>query len=506
MPSKEKKQSEKRDDSARSEIMHRLKTHPFLFIGTVVILVIVIVAFVFVPAIVPNTQRGEDLVFGYYNKVPVRYVKDNYFYQVLSYLSRNQQPSTDDPNYIFMIRQMWRQAFEEAAIRLGILDEVKQAGYVIPEDVVDMEVAELPQFQENGRFSAIKYREMDSNSRMSLWRQVRESIIVNSYVQDLSDLKTSSREAEFISSMASPRRTFDLALFPFSLYPDSEISAYAAANSSLFQVTHLSRITISSSEREAQQVLTMVRDGISTFEEAAKTNSQDSYADRGGDMGIRMAFELIYEIPEEQTRQIVVSLGRGEISELVKVASGWAFFRAEEAVHPADINDLSQKEKIRSYIMSYSRGQVEDWLIGEAEKFSSLAKAETFDEAIAESNAEKRNFGPIPVNYGNSALFGTVSSAGIPELSSAGTNTFFWNTAFSTPLNTVSAPIVIGDNVIVLFPLEESEAEESETQMIEMYYPYWVNSGNEQGFRLYFLSSDKFDDRFEELFWKLWGY
>ena len=128
MPSREKKLPEKRDDSAKSEIMHRLKTHPFLFIGTVVILVIVIVAFVFVPAIVPNTQRGEELVFGYYNKVPIKYVRDNYFYQVLQYITRNQQPSTDDPNYIFTVRQMWRQAYEEAAIRIGILDEVKQAG------------------------------------------------------------------------------------------------------------------------------------------------------------------------------------------------------------------------------------------------------------------------------------------------------------------------------------------------------------------------------------------
>ena len=486
--------------------MHRLKTHPFLFVGTVVVLVIVIVAFVLVPAIPSTTRRGgQELVFGYYNKVPIKYVTDNYFYQVLQYLTRNQNPSTDDPNYFFMVRQIWRQAFEETAVHLGMLDEVKQAGYIAPEAVVNRNVAELPQFQENGRFSAARYQTMDKNSRMSLWRQVQESLASSNYVTDLSGLKVSSKEASFVSSMASPRRSFDLAVFPFSSYPDSEIISYAGANSALFRVVHLSRIFISAGEREARQILDSVKNGTSTFEEAARLNSQDSYADKGGDMGIRMAYELLTEAGDDQSREGVINLARGEISGIIKVANGWAFFRAEETAHAADIDDPAQKEKIQNYIMGYSRGQVEDWLIAEAEKFSAEAKAEGFDEAIEAGNITKRNFGPIPINYGNSALFATVSSAGVSEIAGAGTNEFFWKAAFSTPLNTPSNPLVIGDNVIVLLPLEESNAEENETQMIEMYYPYWMGSGTEQEFRLHFLTSEKLDDHFEELFWKLWG-
>ena len=505
MPSKEKKLPEKRDESAGSEMMHRLKTHPFLFIGTIVVLLIVIVAFVFVPAIVPNAQRGQELVFGYYNKIPIKYTRDNYFYQVQQYLARNQNPSSDDPNYVFIVRQIWRQAYEEAAVHIGILDEVKRAGYIAPEAVVDRNVAELPQFQENGRFSSARYNSMDSNSRMSLWRQVQESLQASNYVMDMTGLKTSSREASFISAMASPRRNFDLAAFPFSSYPDSEIVAYSAANPALFRVTHLSRITIGAGEREAHQVLDSVKSGETTFEEAARLNSQDSYADKGGDMGIRMAYELLYETGDEQSREAVVNLARGGISDIIKVPSGWAFFRAEETAHPADINDPAQREKIQNYVMIYARGQVEDWLVAEAEKFAAQARTAGFDEAAAVANIDKRSFGPLPVNYGNSALFSTVSSAGIPEIANAGTNEFFWKAAFSTPLNTPSHPLVIGDNVIVLFPLEESAAEENETEMVEMYYPYWAGSGTEQAFRMHFLTNEKFDDRFEELFWKLWG-
>jgi len=508
MASRNKKLKEKQEDSSTSEIMQRFKAHPFLFGGTVVILVLVIVAFVFLP--MPGLARGaqgggQDLTFGYYNKVPIRYVRDSYFYQVLQNITRNQQTSSDDPNYLFSMGQMWRQAFEETAIHIGMLEEMKQAGYDVPTEVVDREVASLPMFSENGRFSAVRYRAMDRTSRMNLWRQIQDSVTTQMYTSDLSSLKIADDETAFISSMASPRRNFDLAIFPFSSYPNSEIISYAAANPNLFKVVHLSRITINSGEREARQILKSVKDGTSSFEETAKTNSQDSYADKGGDMGIRMAFELSYEIGDEKARESIINLPKGELSDPVKVTGGWAFFRAEDAAHQADVNDSSQMDKIRNYIMTNSRGQVEDWLIAEAQKFSAQAKEIGFDKAVAAGDITKKSFGPVPVNYGNSALFGSVASSGVPELANAGTNQFFWKAAFSTPLNSLASPVVVGDNVIVLLPLEESSAGDNDTQLIKAYYAYWINSGMEQSDRIQFLTNGKLTDHFSETFWKIWG-
>jgi len=507
MASRDKKQSDKRDESVKSEIVHRLKTHPFLFIGTVVVLVIVIVAFVFVPAMVPNYRYGgEELIFGYYNKVPIKYVPNNYFYQYQQNLTRqSQQPATDDPSYIYAVGQIWGQAYEATVIHMGILDEMKQAGYVVPESVVDREVAMLPHFQENGRFSSTKFRAMDNNSRMNLWRQVQESLSTEYYTSDLWSLRTAENEPSFISSMASPRRSFDLVFFPMSSYPDSEVESYAEANAGLFRITHLSKITNYSSEREAQQILDAVKNGILTFEEAARTSSQDEYSEIGGDLGIRMAYELIYEIGNEQIRESIINLPRGSVSDLVSLSSGWAFFRVEEATRQADISDQSQKDKIRNYIMGYNRGHMEDWLESEAKKFTALVKEIGFDEAAAGANLNKQSLGPIPVNYGDSALFGSLSASGISELAGASSNQFFWRQAFSTPLNSPSEPIFVGNNVVILFPLEESIADDSTTELIEAYYPNWVGYGMDQVFRSYFMNNEKLDDRFSETFWRLWG-
>jgi hypothetical protein len=121
-----------------------------------------------------------------------------------------------------------------------------------------------------------------------------------------------------------------------------------------------------------------------------------------------------------------------------------------------------------------------------------------FEEAVIAGNIASADFGPIPVNYGDSALFGTVGSSGIAELAGASTNQFFWRAAFSTPRNTLSDPLVIGENVIVLFPQEEVDTEETE---MESYYPYWVSDSMYQIYRSYFLTNEKFDDRFDEIFW-----
>jgi len=511
MASKEKKQSEKKtshaDNSDMSEIINRIKTHPFLSIGTLVVLVIVIVAFVFVPAIVPSAEAGSggELIFGYYNKTPIKYVTNNYFYQVQQSLYQSQRPDPEDPNFMNTMANIWRQAFEEAAVRIAILDEMKQTGFIAPEDVVDREMAELSIFQENGRFSLAKYRALDNSSRMNIWKQVQEDYILQTYVSDLSNLKSSAKEVSFVGSMASPKRSFDLAVFPLDSYPDSEVVSYAQSNPDKFSVVNLSKITINSSEREGRQILESIKNGTTTFEDAARNYSQDWAAERGGDMGTVMAYELEYEITNEKTRAGIINMTKGELSDLITNNSGWAIYRVNETVRPIDLNDAAEKSNVRNYLMSNMRGITEDWVISNAEKFCDKVRESGFDAAIAAQGLTKQSFGPLSMNYGNIAMLGSIRSSGIPVLENAGDNQFFWKAAFSTPLNSPSTPLVIGDNVIVLFPLEESPADEYEIEMIKAYYPYWINSTIEYSFRQYFMLSKKMDDRFFDTFFSLWG-
>jgi hypothetical protein len=501
---REKKQSAGRDDSTGGELLRRFKTNPFLFIGTIVILVIVIVAFVLVPAIVPNMEGrlNEDLNFGYYNKIPINYVRGNYFFRVQSSLAQYRQSQINESNYQEISYRIWREAFEKTVIRIGILEEMKKAGYTPPQSEVDREVALLPQFQENGRFSVVKYRQMDKTEGLGLWRQVQEDITVRQYISDLTGLSISSKEAAFVASMAGPRRSFDLAAFPLSSYPDSELLSYGTENSDFFRVTHLSVITISSSEREAGQLLRSIKEGTTTFEEAAKANSKDSYAEKSGDMGIKMAYELATEIPGVGEREAVIGLARGDYSPVVKTPGGWSFFRAEETPHPANLQDPAVLEKVRSYVISFERGRAEDWLLNEANDFINEVKAGDFKAACLDREITPKSFGPLAVNYGDAPFFTSLSSFGAAELGSAGNNENFWRTAFTTPLGSPSSPLILGDNAVVLFPREEIPADETNMDDIKNYYSSYMSGSAERALRSYFLTNPKLEDKFIEAFIK----
>jgi hypothetical protein len=519
MDSRKKKQG----GSAESEFVRRFKTRPAIFAGTVLILVIVIVAFVLVPAIVPEAARGgPDLNFGAYNNIPINYVPGNYFSLVQRSMAQGMQNSMNESNSFFVTYQIWHGAFEEAVARTAILNEVELAGYKAPSEAVDRRVAQRPEFQENGRFSPVKYREYDNSARISIWREMQNSLALEKYISDVTGLRVSSKEAEFIAGMAAPQRNFDMVAFPFSSYPESEVAAYFNDNLDLFRVTHFSKITVLASEAETRRILDSVKNGETSFEDAARTYSQDSYADRGGDLGLRMVYELVNEVPAAEDRDALAALGSGEYSPVYQLTDGWAFFRCEAAPYPADIGDSANMEKVRYYLMGNERGRVEDWVFEQAENFASLARDNDFDTAALMQGLEKKSFGPLSINYGERRstsgyfggpssdgvdLFTSLSSFSIDELYIAGGLENFWRTAFFTPAATPANPIVVGDNVIVIYPVEEIVPEPATLDSIKnMYTAYWASYNAEQSLKPFFMRSKKLQDRFNATFRQIYNF
>ncbi|MDR2096864.1 MAG: peptidylprolyl isomerase [Treponema sp.] len=496
MASKGKKPVQPDDESLKFDFIRRFKANPFLFIGTLFILVIVIVAFVFVPAFVPEAQTGgRELVFGMYNKTPIRYVPGNVFSQAYSAASNTRRPQGDSGDYFIDLQNM-RQAFEETVVHIAVLDEMKRAGYTVPAETVDEAVAELF-LDANGRFSASRYNSLDNTEKKALWRSREEGIIKERYMSDMINLRVSSKETSFISSMAKPQRTVDMAAYSFSSYPESEIQAFARNNPDIFRITHLFRITVESSEAEAREVLTAVQEGA-VFEDQARLHSKDAYKDSGGDMGVKMFFELESEVPDAEARDALVRLEKGALSDIFKVTSGWAFFRAEENPSPVDTSVAANMDKIRYYMQDRERGLIEDYLIARADELVALCADIGFDEALLQKGIEKRSIGPLPLNYGNVDLFPSLSYFAT-DLTDAETNENFWQAAFFTPMLTASQPLVIGNSIFVLYPREETY--EVETGMIESYYPTaYLGYLMDRSIRSHFINSNKLEDKFYDTY------
>ncbi len=498
MSTKEKAPKLDRGESMWAELGRRFKQNPFLFVGTIVVLIITIIAFILVPVLSDLGSTGSgSLNFGSYDGEPIYYSYGNYFADQRDYYNAQYRQAGDDSYNWFTVYQIWRSAFESTVIRTAALKETKKVGFSTPTSVVDKRLAEYPTFQENGRFSAAKYRALSDSERMELRENLADDYAMSVYLDELIGLEVSKAETEFVKSTAAKERGLEFVTFPLSSYPDSEVSAYISANLDKFRQIKLSKLTMTASQADAAKVLDQVKNGSLSFEDAVKTHSKDDLVEKNGDMGIKYAYEMETEIPDSAELSSVFALETGSLSPVVKVPSGWAFFRCDEAVRDSDPGDASVIEKARAYIYSFNRGAMEDYFLSRAEELKTRAESESLNSAAQAFGLEAKSAGPFPLNYGDLEMFKSIS---IENLPGASTNEAFLKAAFLTPLGQIATPVVIGDNVVIIKVVSEQDSEESTLSMVDFYYPYLASQYSQVQLQSYILESDKLKDNFYEVF------
>ena len=488
--------------------------NPGIYAGTIVVLVIVIIAFVFVPMGTSGrglSDNGRALTFGRYAGKPITYGQSSYMaLQVRDLNDRLRNQGLTEDNYQLFAYQVYRGAFERTVLRMGILDEVKRSGFAVTEPWIDKKVLESPSFQEDGKFSAQRYHDASLSEKLSVRSEIRDDALYQTYISDLLGVPPSSKETAFVKDMAKATRTVQYAALPLSKYPDSEVEAWGKAHADLFRSLSLSRITIASSEADAKKLLQNIQDKKTTFDAAAKASSKDSFAAKGGLEGPKYFYEISSELSTKGDADKVAALKKDELSPIFKTAAGvWVFFRAEADAAPADFGQGSVVAAVRSYLNGRERGVIEDWTIAQAK--ASFASGAGFDAGAKKAGVAVKTIGPFTLNYGDlsislygqsAPLFKSIETKNNPELAGASTNEKFLSTAFSLAPGAVSEPFVLGDNVIVLKGREAGVLKDSDVAMIDFYYPYLAQSGASGEFRDIFMKSPKLEDDFGTIFGK----
>jgi parvulin-like peptidyl-prolyl isomerase len=508
MADKEKNLKNIKAEKEESEALKHLKANPMVFIGTIVVLVLTVVTFVLVPALVPGTGGGlggNALTFGYWNKKPITYTPDGYFAQMRNYYSQYAQYMGLQNDY-----QIWQYAFQAAVVHEAAMEDMDKTGWIPPNSSVDKEVAALPQFKDStGKFSITLYQKTSKSDLLRLWNDQKAEMRMERWNDDASDYLVPKTAGSFIGSMAADEREFQLVSFPFSSYPDSEVASYANSNPDKFKSTHLSQLTVAD-EKDAQAILGQIKAKTVTFGDAAKTHSTDAFAERNGDAGVRLAYEIEEMIPDKAALAKVMALKKGEISDVIKVPSGYAIFQAEDAAQPLDLSKTENQSKVRNYMMSNERGKIEDFMTAQAQVFVADAAEKGFDATVTARNMKSEKFGPLPINYGDTQLFATVASFNkVTELIGAGNSSIFWKTAWATPLGKLSKPFALGTNVLVLLPTAPDSAsfdkDKTVKQTTDMFTGYWAAQDASGAVNTAILSSPKFKDNFFLTYFKLFN-
>ena len=490
-----------------------IQKNKFLYAGTIVLLAFSIVAFIFWGSNGGGGgSTGTLLEFGSYNGKAITNAPGNYFTKQVSLVYDNlKQQGYSEQNFQLFRYQVYRQAFERTVVHMGFLDEIKKAGAVVSDDFVNNRLLENPALQENGKVSLSRLRQMPETEKLTLRAEIREESLLSEYSTDVMSISPSSKELDFVKAMGKQTRNLDYVAYPLSAYPDSEVSAWAAANPKLLRRLKLSRISDSTSEADAKKLLKQVVAGTLAFADAAKAHSTDSYADKGGSMGIKYFYEIQGDLENKEDAEKLASLKAGEYSAVLKTVTGsWAFYKAEEAISEPPLADPVVLKDARAYIERFEKGKIEDWTIAEAKKLSEVPGAQ-FEASARKLGLAVKTTGAFPINYGDlqfSAygqtipLFRSIDGKAAPELSSASGNEAFLTAAFSQAPGTVSQPLVLGDSVIVFKVKEASAAADEELASLSLFYPIYFQQKVSQEVGPLFLKSPLFKDKFMDVFIK----
>jgi parvulin-like peptidyl-prolyl isomerase len=494
MPSREMRRQKKRRQERR-------QTHPVLYSLSLLLFVIVVIAFVGAP-LVDDMGGGSRLIFGEYAGEPIEYRPGNFFALQVQNINESLRDSSLSGDIEYQRQLVWRRAFNQTALHVAILHHAEQAGVTVTQDRVDEALTRYPAYMENGEFSETVYANTPNSERAEHRRNVREQLIKQTYVQDVFDSQyTPASEVDFLVDLARSERKFRFVALSMEDYPQAEVAEYGRQNTHLFSRMQLSRITVKTSEEDAEQVLQEAREPGANFVDLATVYSKDSFAEKGGDMGWRYYYDMLPDFEREEDLEAVFDLSEGEISDVIDTAFGWVIYRANSPVEQPDFENEDTLSRVREYMTRFERGRIEDYLVEEAESYRSAVQESTFSEAAQAEGYETHETGFFPINYGNVQFLERVSrSDSHPALGQAPFNQRFFVQAFALEEDEVSEPVILGDHVVVLQLMEEQQAEEEDLEFMRSYLDVFVQRFKEEELQRQILNSEQLEDRFAAVY------
>lgn len=454
-----------------------------LAIGSIIILVFSVIAFVFIPAAGGQPGSTTQTLLGKWKNKRLEYTADGLFLQEYRQLHRAAETSgylrSDNKlQQEFMERQIMRTAFQSSIIQLAAQTEALNAGFYLPNKNINK--ALLPFYTDStGAYSEKLYTQTTEQQRLANRKQVINYLTAQRCIEDnfgaydkLFGLKTSAAETSFVQKMAEHERSFNYVVFEESQFPKDKIRAYGEEHADLFAEHSLSMLTFTAQD-EANKTAQALQKGEVQFEDAVVTNSTKLGTDAAGKMLSPYRTTVNRTFPESKDLDTVLKLGVDEISPVVKTASGYAIVKCTAPVKATDFSLQETEDRVFAYMKSNERGLIEDYLEQKAKTFADAAKTGGFAEQAQINDLVVQTSNPIALNYGNAAILPQISSQSDSFFAAGIRNESFFKNAFALKLAEISEPILLGSNVLVLQLNEETKTtEEVQNNIASSYQQY----------------------------------
>lgn len=478
------------------------------WIFSILILVLIVIAFVLTPIFGAFFGKNSgDLVFGTYDGEPIEYTYNNYFYKQRESIAANwSQQATDQTSQYQQIYQIWKSAYDNTVVHTALLQQADKAGIMITEEAIDRYLLNYGPYIVNGVFSTERYNATSQTQRREYRKEAKESLLIQTVVNDMFGAFTSKNEIDYINSMSAETRMFSYTFLPLTAIQDDQVIKYAQNDTMLFSSVDINVITLSEKDKgKADDVYAKLNSGEILFEDAARTYSIDTFAEEGGYVGKTYFASLQQNFNDVNDLHKIFSLAPNQISELILTPYGYNIYRLNSSPIPPDLTDAETLAFVRDHMISYDRGLVEDQLVIEAQTIIDAAKSESFETAVIGAGLEVYSVGATPINVGNSMMFSSLEYADDKMiLSNESSQITTMKALYTLDAGEISDPIIASNGIIIAECTQVQRATEEELsqgrEMIEVFYQYLAPQMLQQDYTSLVFGSDLFEDNFLNVF------
>ena len=153
----------------------------FITIGSIIILILSAIAFVFLPGMFSKSQK-EPEPLGYFRKEPIK-ANDEVFLQLLEeQINQDKQQGIDDNdpgNYLSALYQ----AFSSTIVFKSFSYEVEKSGYIVPESAVSRFIISSIT-ERKGSYSPKDYNQLSNSDKLELRKSALRALTYSQYSND----------------------------------------------------------------------------------------------------------------------------------------------------------------------------------------------------------------------------------------------------------------------------------------------------------------------------------
>jgi len=466
------------------------------------VLVSIIIGFVavaFVGSFAYNyaARRGRANYVAVVNGEPISMGSDSLFANLYrNFYEQERQQAEEEGLTEEKNREILRRALDAAIQRTLILQYAEKQGIEVAKETVLASIVKKGYYASPEKsFDEERYRNTPEADKKRIFQSEKKQLTIELFLEEhFNSVKISEPEIKSFYQFLDYGKKIEYVVLRYTDIPEDKLLAFYQENPRLFEQAHAAHILIKEDKQKAEEILKKVRNNPEKFSEIAREVSEDTTAEKGGDLGWFYRKDMVPEFSEAAFK-----LKKGKISDIVTTVFGYHIIKALDDVKIKPFEEALYRVK-REYVEA-NREEVEKKVGEKTRQILQMVSMnpEKFSEAAKEYGLTVTTTDFITVS--GQYILDEKQSTPLFELMNTEE---LINIVFSTPVGSIGGPVQSSEGQIIFRVLEEKKFDQEELEKSRDYITRVYNNIKENNlfndWYIHTLRNSKIVDNFNEFF------